>query len=340
MSNIKFKYQPINESGQATGWFPKKGELRDETLQLDGESFSIESILHTVLIENVFVFTIPVPGDVDNFRAVSILIKAGAPGAIKVEVDRIRSKAHIAAAELNWQKNGGIGAFRKEICPNCQASLDLSRFEKTPQLYCDYCDTIYTVPQAAETPKNESAYRLCEHCGMYSKPRPFTEFYFYFLFVVYGVWSQKSMRCPACMRSTAWKMLGLNFIFVLGIIPAIYQLIRAYGSDKIAGPFAGLHGANLKATRRNYSAATKTYQAILERVPVAAGVHYNLGLALTQNKEWERASAAFELALADCSNYRYAAGGLIHCYENLDRQQDIEALRACWQESELTHQES
>ena len=155
-------------------------------------------------------------------------------------------------------------------------------------------------------------------------------FIFIFLFVVYGFWTKESMRCPACMRGTAWKMFAINLLFVLGTIPSIYQLIRAYASDKVGGVFSGLHTANLKATKRDYSAATKIYQSILERVPVAAGIHYNLGLALVQNQEWERASAAFELSLDDCSNYRYAAGGLTHCYETLGRKEELSSIQKLW----------
>lgn len=328
MATISFTYKPLNESGKPVGWMTKKGSLDGISLRLAGSSVDATSILHTVLIENVLAFTIP--GVESNVVSVSLQIHSGHAPKLKLEIDRLRSAAQVAKTEREWQREGRAGAFRKEVCPNCQATLDLSRFDPTPQFFCDYCETISTVPKQPETPSNESDYRLCTHCGMYSRPRGFTEFYFYFLFVAYGFWTNRSLRCPACMRGTAWKMLAINFLFVLGIIPSAYQLIRAYFSDKIAGPFSGLHAANLKASRRDYSGATKIYQSILENVPAAAGVHYNLGLALTQNRQWQRAATAFELSLDDCSNYRYAAGGLLHCYEMLGRTSDLAALKSQW----------
>ncbi len=328
MATLLFKYQVVNDAGQLTSWLAKKGSFDGESIHLDGESFPATSIVMTMLIKKVFVFSVE---DTElGARTLSLVMHSGNTQLLRAEVDRIRSAAQVSKAEIAWRSDRQSGAFRKELCPNCSATLNLSSFDATPQIYCDYCDTVYTVPKQPETPANESEYRLCEHCGMYSRPRKFTEFYFYFLFVVYGWWTNDSMRCPACMRGTAWRMLAINFLFVLGILPSVYQLVRAYASDKVSGAFSGLHAANLKATKRNYSAATKIYQSILERVPFAAGIHYNLGLALVQNKEWERASAAFELSLDDCSNYRYAAGGLMHCYETLGRTEELFAMQKQW----------
>lgn len=333
MPALLFKYQLINEAGQPASWLSQKGSFDGEQIHLVGESFPAASVIHTMLVDKVFV--VVVPGADGEPRAVSMLVHSGNVRQLKTGIDRVRSAAQVTLAEQAWRSQGQVGPFRKEVCPNCSATLNLSNFEATPQLFCDYCDTVYTVPKQPETPTNEAEYKLCEHCGMYSRPRKFTEFYFYFILVAYGFWTKESLRCPACMRGTAWKMLAMNLLFVLGIVPSVYQLIRAYASDKVGGVFSGLHAANLKATKRNYSAATKIYQSILERVPVAAGIHYNLGLALVQNGEWERASAAFELSLDDCSNYRYAAGGLMHCYETLGRTQELADMQRQWGSEDL-----
>ena len=328
MTTQNFKYQLLNEAGQPTSFLSKKGSFDGEQIDLAGERYQASDILHTMQINKVLLFV--VPGSDGEAKAISILMHTGNVKQIRTDIDRVRSAVQVSKEEQAWLSGGQMSVFRKANCPCCSATLNLSRFEQTPQLFCDYCDTVFTVPIQPETPKNEPEYKLCEHCGMYSHPRKFTEFYFYFLVFIYGFWTNESTRCPACMRGTAWKMLAINFLFVLGVFPAIYQLIRAYASDKVAGPFTGLHTANLKATKRDYSAATKIYQSILDRVPFAAGVHYNLGLALVQNREWERATAAFELSLDDCSNYRYAAGGLMHCYEALGRTDDLTALQAQW----------
>ena len=333
MAPVSFKYQLINEEGQPSFWLSKKGSFDGETIQLVSESIPATAILHLVLAEKILALV--VPNKEGATRTITALIHSGNASKLKKEIDRVRSAAQVALAEKSLQSLGQSSGFRKEICPNCEATLNLTHFDRTPQLFCDYCDTIYTVPKQPDTPSMESQYRLCEHCGMYSRPAKFTEFYFYFLFVFYGFWTKESMRCPACMRGTAWKMLAMNFLFVLGIVPSVYQLIRAYASDSVGGVFSGLHAANLRATKRDYSGATKIYQSILNQVPYAAGVHYNLGLALVQNQEWGRAASAFELSLDDCSNYRYAAGGLMECYGMLGRSEQLAEMHRQWDSEEM-----
>ncbi len=324
---ISFRYQPLTMLGQPTGWFSNHGSFDGQVLRLDEAEFPVDTIVMTGLRDKTLVFqAIHEGGTYDGL----LLIYSGNEKALKHAIDVRRSRGMVARAQEAWKAGGEHAPFRKEQCPVCQAMLDLSRFQATPQIFCDYCETLSTVPRQPETPSNEHEYRLCDYCGMYSRPVRFTEFYFYFVFVAFGIWTNQSQRCPGCMRWAAWKMLWINFLFVLGIIPSIWQWIRACLSDRIAGPFLGLHAANLNAVRGRYAQAIHTYQSILEVVPFAAGVHYNLGLAMIKHREWERAKLAFEMSLEDCSNYRFAAAKLCQCYEQLGDSAAIAPLAAQW----------
>lgn len=330
---MKFSYKPLNELGQSTTWMSLSGRFEDGQIVLADCFIDATTVLATHVNDKVLAITYKDPdSDPDAVRTILLSLDPRTANHLKRDIDVVRSAYHVGQAEAQAKARGESDWFRKAECPVCHATLDLTGFEPTPQIFCDYCDTLSTVPPQPETPSNESEYRLCEGCGMYARPRVFTEFYFYYIVILYGFWTNQSRKCPACMRGAAWKMLAINFLFVLGIIPSVWQLVRAYASDHTASSFRGLHSANLNARRRKYSAAIKTYQAICDQVPAAAGVHYNLGHALAQNQEWQRAAAAFELALADCSNYRYAAGGLMHCYQLLGMQSELDQMQRQWGE--------
>ncbi len=262
---------------------------------------------------------------------------------------KIYGRADLVKRQLNWMlsrrradrhrellESQGLGDhFRGVVCPSCQAMIDLSSFESTPQVYCEYCDTVSTL-QGAERLHYEANYRLCDCCEMFSSPRKFTTVYFYYLIIFYGWHSSHSHRCPGCMRGEAWKMLAGNLVFMLGVPMACYQLIRAYSSDRIAGPFRGLHAGNLAVRRGQLRKALPIYEQILERVNVSAGLHYNLAYSLLQAGQLEQAVQAAELSLADCSNYTPSCSLLVYLYTQMGRDDQAEALRRRWGSASLT----
>ncbi len=200
---------------------------------------------------------------------------------------------------------------------------------RSPQLYCHFCDLLLTLNDA-EAPAGERDCKLCDECGMFSKPRKFTIGYFYFLFFVYG-WSQRiTWRCPACMRGEAWKMFFGNLLFLLLVPVAIAQLIRSYGGS-VAGPFAGLDKANLKARKGDLLGALRIYSQISQRVTYSAGVKFNVARAMLQQEKTPQAAETFRLALGDCGNYVPAYHGLVHCYEELGQHENLAELKQIWQ---------
>ena len=173
---------------------------------------------------------------------------------------------------------------------------------------------------------------------MFARPIKFTTFYFVFLIVFYWVSHGSTWRCPACMRREAWKMFFGNLIFLLGVPVAIVQLIRSYGGSSPGGAYKGLDKANIKARNGDLMGALQIYRSILERVSYSAGLKYNIGLALLQQNDLERAAESFRISLEDCSNYVPAYQLLGPLYEDLGEQEKLEELKRMWEDEETPEQ--
>lgn len=329
MQPLKFSFQFLNDQGQPANFLAKKGQLTDEELILDGNALPVAAIIDVDVRGQLLALTIATEGE-----PTGMVVKTSKANRLKSELGVLRSKVWVDHHQQELTAKGEAHRFRKVDCPSCHATLDLTDMEVTPQVHCKFCHTVSTLPDPlnADSPAadSEKGYRLCDECVMYSRPRQFTIFYFYFLLLFYGWHSRQTWRCPGCMRGEAWKMLFGNLIFVLGVPVAIIQLFRAYGGTDVGGRFRGLDSANLKARSGDFDAAIEAYQGILKAHPIAAGVKYNIAVALLQQQRTEEAARMLEFALADCSNYLPAAGLLADCYEKLGRTEDLSALKKRW----------
>jgi hypothetical protein len=335
---VQFKFKWLNEQGQETGFLRKRGEFKNDTLYLDKVKLPAAALVQVVYR--------------DARMGLTVLNQSGAPQGLAISVSggistRDLKKRIDIARSASWarlhrealEKKGEGHVYREETCPECHATLILSRMPHTPQLYCQFCNTLMTVDDPKAVPAGERPLRLCDSCGMFSRPRKFTVFYFYFLLVVYGWRQQITWRCPACMRGDAWKMLFGNLLFVLGVPVAIAQLIRSYGGDIAGGPFSGLDTANIKARKGDFAGAIAKYRAILANVRHSAGIKYNIGLGLLKEQP-QLAAESFEGALQDCANYQPAFQALLRCYQTLGEQRKLQALKQMWDVGEERQQEA
>ena len=322
---MSFKFKYLNEQGQEEGFLSKKGHFDGETLVLDETAIPGTAIIEVDNRGNRMILTIAQKEE--KPAAIAFAITSGSVKLLKEALGVARSAAWANLHREELIKKGRGHEYRDVACPQCGATIDLTGFRDSPQVSCQFCHTIST---SGAISKEESQYRICDECGMFSKPRQFTIFYFYFLLVAYGWSSRTTWRCPACMRGEAWKMLFGNLIFVLGVPVAIVQLIRAYGGTDVGALYKGLDTANLKARKGDMEAAIADYRKILEQNPHAAGVKYNIGLAFAQHNQPEPAATTLDAALNDCCNYQPAANVLAHCYESLGATDNLAALRAEW----------
>ncbi len=323
---IRFKFRWVDDDGNETGFFSnKKGSFDGQELVLDDIEIPAANIISMEVYEErlAVAFTVGDMGDTAMFRVYKVRA-----ADLKRAVDVVRSATWAEMTREKMVEQGRGGSFRTETCRQCTATLDVSDMPETPQVYCHFCDSLTTTGQGGLP--NEHEFGLCEECQMYSKPKRFTIFYFYFLLVIWGFSSRVTYRCPACMRGEAWKMLFGNLLFLLGIPVAIVQLFRCYGGKITGNVVAELDAANLRARKGDMLGALQGYQKVLEQVPFAAGVKYNLALALTEQNEIERAAETLELAFEDCANYAPAYSRLFDCYEHLGEEAKLQELRRIW----------
>lgn len=197
---------------------------------------------------------------------------------------------------------------RQADCPWCEARLLVMDGGEgwSPQVWCEYCDSLFTIDPVEGLGDTERDYRICPECLMYSRPRRFSEAYFYFLIIHAGVHHTTTRCCSGCMRPRAWRMVLGNLPGLLGLPFAMTQLVRVYRDSTGPGPLRGLDSANRMLRRGRTTRALARYSAIMERHPVSAGVLYNVALGLVAGGDPDNARRTLQLALENCPNYRPA----------------------------------
>ena len=197
----KFKFYFLNDEGQPASVLAKKGHLTDEEIVLDESPIPVAAIIDVDVRGQLLVLSLATEGE-----PAGIVIKTSKANRLKSELGVLRSAVWADHHQQELTAQGEAHRFRKLTCPSCHATLDLTDMAVTPQVHCNFCHTISTMPDPrdADSPADpEKGYRLCDECGMYSLPRRFTIFYFYFLLVIYGWQSRQTWRCPGCMRGEA-----------------------------------------------------------------------------------------------------------------------------------------
>ena len=327
---LRFKFHWLDARGNQQGMRRKRGSFDGEALVLDELHIPAAVVADVQRVENRMVLTaFSNDGNPAHF---AFMLPTATAQQLKARLDIARSATWAAWHRESLAKRGQDHTYRDGRCPHCGATVVLSKMPSTPQLFCHFCNTLSTVDPTAEPAPGEERLRLCDECGMFSQPRKFSVFYFYFLLVVYGWTHRTTWRCPGCMRGDAWKMLFGNLPFLLGVPVALTQLSRCYAGNVVGGAFSGLDRANLKARAGDLRGALDGYRRILERVPHSAGLKYNLGLALAKQADTQRAADMFELALEDCANYAPAYQALSRCCEQLGDTARLAALKAIWED--------
>lgn len=329
---ITFKFRWMDEGNVSGGMFALSGSFDGNELTLDEEVYPVTSILGVGTYDHVMSLVI-FHEDEDVSR--TIVFKGESPETVKRAIDGSRSSIEAAEEQKRLIAEGQGASFRSEVCPHCTATISLSKFADSPQCYCDYCETLFTIRgnhggRELETTTLEQSlepkYRMCEQCGMYSFPKTFTRFYFVFLLYFMHVVSEKTVRCPGCMRWEAWKMLFGNIFGLLGLPVAITQLIRSYRGRVEKGPLGGLDDANILANRGKIDKALDRYDVLMDNLPINAGIKYNIGSGLLTKGDVPHAEAMFLLSLEDCSNFAPSLSGLMFCYQTLGKDAERKQL--------------
>ncbi|MEM9413515.1 MAG: hypothetical protein AAGA30_20575, partial [Planctomycetota bacterium] len=283
-------------------------------------------IVSLLVDKNLFLFQIEEDGQI-----FALNLEIFGPDAFELEDALNAARSYKAARQQQdvMSETGQANNYRDETCPFCKSTILLTGLPETPQVYCEYCDTLFTIDQHHES-SSERYFRICQGCNMYSRPRQFAIFYFYFLFVTFGFHHDTTIRCSGCMRNSAWKMVVGNLFGLLGFPFALIQLYRSYSTKKLTGEFTGLDDANVLNRWNKIDKALDRYDEIMERVPINAGVKYNIAIGLLRKQDYANSEKMFELSLDDCANYWPAVSGLVTSLEGQGKTKQIEAVEKLW----------
>ena len=329
---LTFKFRWMDEGNVSGGMFALTGSFDGKNLTLDEEAWPISDIVGVGVYDHVMALVITQD---DEQLSRTIVFKGESPETIKRAIDGARSSIEVAEEQVRLIQQGQGSSFRSVVCPHCTASISLSRFADSPQCYCSYCETLFTIRgqyggrdlDANTLEQNlEPKYRMCEECGMYSFPQKFSKFYFIFVLYFTHIVSEKTVRCSACMRWEAWKMLFGNIFGLLGLPVAVTQLIRSYRGRVEKGPLKGLDDANILANRGKIDRALDRYDVLMDNLPINAGIKYNIGSGLLTKGDAVHAESMFLLSLEDCSNFAPSLSGLLFCYQQLGKDAERKQL--------------
>ena len=340
---ISFKFRWVDDAGVTTGLFSSLGGSFDgEVLHLHTTEIVADSI--TSISSQEHYISIAAESREEGPYHITFALYGTEPKPLIKAINASRSDVLAIANQQELEAAGQGESYRQQICTHCAATVTLSFLPITPQCYCEYCETLFTVnmrehvrvlPGEAPigmTSQQESEHKICDECGMYSHPRKFTIFYFYFLLYFMGWSSDKTFRCPGCMRWEAWKMFAVNIFGLLGLPVAITQLIRSYRSKTSKGPLSGLDDANILARKGKIDRALDRYDKLMDNVPINAGIKYNIAQGLMRKEDFASAKAMYTMSLEDCANYWPSVAGLANCLAHLEQLDEMEALRARYSE--------
>ena len=329
---LSFKYFQLNESGRPMTMLRRTARIDDRTLTLGKDVFPLEAVRSAQGRHNILALGLDDPASPDSD---TVMVLQFSPRRVREAVrtlNRAVSRRRAAEARSRLIARGRGSLFRSCLCPGCGCTIDLSGRRVTAEVYCPYCDSVWTARDDHSGRRaEEGRQHLCDGCGLYGRPDTITCGYVIFLVVTAMYRYQIKVLCTTCMRRESWKMVGTNVIGLIGEFHAVPQLVRSYLRARPAGrQFAGLEAANGLAVGRRPERAEAAYQQIIARLGHCAGVRFNAGVARLRAGDHEQAIAHFAQALGDCANYQPAVDALARCYRRLGKQQEFDALVAHW----------
>lgn len=306
-SELNFRFQYVNRSGRATGWWPAGGSLTQDAIQLKDQSLSYRAVLNSTCRDRRLILTLD-PREVSSEKITEHLIDGNGlllevSGAktndLELFIDRISSRYLADKHRAALEQEGKGHEFRSITCPHCGSTVDLSLLNKTSFVYCRFCETIFQ--EHGDLKTLGTTYRLCDECGWFDRVQGYTEFYFYFLLVVYGFSWKRRHLCDNCVKGVFWKVLLINLIFILGIFPALWMKIKSLGGrDK---DLQKLARANALGKQGKCEQAAPLYAELRERYPRHPGLLFSESLSHLKGQDGAGTWRLLEDSLRGCSNY-------------------------------------
>lgn len=315
-SRLDFKFRFVR-GGEATGFGERKGSADEQGLTLNDWRVPFESIGLTVNRGKRFVFTVNAAGLdeklVKNIQEGVLVIEVSKINAndLKQFTDRRLSTLRVTEKRRQLNNEGKADAVRFVPCPRCQSTIDLCEKPKTPHIYCPFCDGVFLLSgkdsvSGTLVPEVQGAQATqCEDCGFFGRVKEYTEFYFYFLLVVYGYRYKKRPLCDTCADRLFWKNFLINLLFVIGT-PFAFGL-KAKSMKGRSAQWKTLAKANALGKRGKTSEAMPLYESLFTQWPEHPGLIFNQAMARAAAGELPAATEACRRSLVSCANYEPAA---------------------------------
>jgi hypothetical protein len=304
--DFKFRFARKDGATDLAQMFRKQGRLTSDGLTL-GKDTLIHDQLTGAAVQDERLALMIRPGSelpkrlrkalFDDDLLVLDLTRGSAPD-IKARLDGIHSAAYAAEHRSQLIKQGREEEFRILNCSVCGATIDLSGLEKSDYIHCPYCESL---SKSGLTVSDGNEFRVCDNCGLFGRVKGYTEFYFYFLIIIFGYRSSRVHACDTCANRMFLKTFFLNFLFLLGLPASIAIKIKSMrGHTDFSRALAD---ANRFARKGRYSEADKRYRALFGQHPGHPGLSYNETVGHLVGEDAVGGGEALQRTLRSCSNY-------------------------------------
>jgi hypothetical protein len=308
MSSLKsvqdFKAKYVVD-GQAVGFGSIKCRWTDDGIHLGDDLLPFDVIVDTtsrdkrivILLDQNFVVTGKMAKRLMQGPAIALEPSGIDARQLEMAIDKQCSAREAAARRRQLESDGQAHLIREETCPVCESTIDLSGLDGTEYTYCRFCESLFTRHSCTDGTK----YRTCDQCGMFDHIQPYTEAYFYFLLIVYGFSHKRVYLCHSCAHKLFLKMLGLNFIFILGVPSAVWVKIKSAVNRK--NDFEGLDKANALSKSGKPQEAMHYYQTVLADNPNHPAVLMNKALGQLNGGDQSGAVSSLQESVRACNHY-------------------------------------
>ncbi len=302
--NFKFRFV---RTKYAVGVFAKKAVATDQALILDQESIDYSDIRDSTCRDQRLAFILSPNASLGEKTRKSLqgenvlVLEVSQIKAMELKklIDRASSAIQTEKHRQELVKAGKAERFHSVMCSNCQATIDLSDFNRTTYVYCRYCESLIKYNGEVVTPGD--SYRICDECGMFDRVRDYTLFNFYFLLVVYGYSVRRIHVCDNCAVRMARLALLRNLLFILGVPSAIYMWVKAVASrDK---SLQALATANALARKGKFKEADEIYVQFSGPYPEHPALLRNRSLGHLFGNNVNAAMSLLSRSLKSCNNY-------------------------------------
>src|SRR5262249_12389696 len=133
MDPLRFEYKLLNDRGVPTSFFSSRAKVADDHLTLGKDALPLAAISQVIRFMQARLALL-VTSD-DGPRWMNLIVTSGDAGKVKQRIDCLGSARRAEMRQRELEQAGKGQLFRAAECPYCQATLDLSGFPRSPEMY-------------------------------------------------------------------------------------------------------------------------------------------------------------------------------------------------------------